>query len=59
MEGIQDLLQEGLLKYGKSVLKVCQLMKRTDEVFSWAVDEMQLQRDEQSKKGTFHYLVIY
>lgn len=47
------------MKYGKSVLKVCQSMKRKDEVFSWAVDEMQGQRDEQSKKGTFHYLVIY
>ncbi|XP_071855539.1 uncharacterized protein [Apostichopus japonicus] len=39
------------MKYGKSVLlKVCQSMKRKDEVFSWAVDEMQGQRDEQSKK---------
>ncbi|XP_071831876.1 uncharacterized protein [Apostichopus japonicus] len=39
------------MKYGKSVLlKVCQSMKREDEVFSWAVDEMQGQRDEQSKK---------
>ncbi|XP_071850859.1 uncharacterized protein [Apostichopus japonicus] len=37
------------MKYGKSVLlKVCQSMKRKDEVFSWAVDEMQGQRDEQN-----------
>ncbi|XP_071831877.1 uncharacterized protein [Apostichopus japonicus] len=37
------------MKYGKSVLlKVCQSMKREDEVFSWAVDEMQGQRDEQN-----------
>ncbi|XP_071839656.1 uncharacterized protein [Apostichopus japonicus] len=39
----------GLMKYGKSVLlKVCQSMKRKDEDFSWAVDEMQGQRDEQN-----------
>ncbi|XP_071837131.1 uncharacterized protein [Apostichopus japonicus] len=37
------------MKYSKSVLlKVRQLMKRKDEVFSWAVDEMQGQRDEQN-----------
>ncbi|XP_071837438.1 uncharacterized protein [Apostichopus japonicus] len=37
------------MKYGRSVLlKVCQSMKRKDEVFSWAVDEMQGQRDEQN-----------
>ncbi|KAJ8032740.1 Sterile alpha motif domain-containing protein 3 [Holothuria leucospilota] len=57
--GIKELLKDGLQKYGDAVLKVCKLMNRTDPSFAWAVDQLPLQRNEDSKKDATAVAAVF